>query len=406
VSASRCETTPACALLLAVLIAMGCDGTRGPVLSTPSAGRPKLLYVPTEEPTGLAGLTYVRDHLDEIEQLPFDGIAVDVGLGDTPWGTVAYTRAQFDAEVAMLQSIPFTKLTDNFEMFNTRAGDLDWFDDAAFAVVLNNARVAAEVVRDGKLRGIFLDVQDYDGPVWAFPRSGETTTFASYEAKAHERGVEFMAALLDVDRDISIIATVSYSEVFRAACLEGVALEDDSYRLLPAFLDGMAEARAAAGAPALIIDGFYSSYAARDPRSFPLFRDLIQGSLAGVQARWFPGIETYRLGVPTIRWDAEPMIRCSDDVRNKLTRDMPSAFGVMMDYDTMTGDDFHRDPAEFGLNFFTPDELTTTLSAALGNAERYVYLWSASMDWLGVSTQPRPPAEYVQAVAAARVATR
>ena len=86
---------------------------------------------------------------------------------------------------------------------------------------------------------------------------------------------------------------------------------------------------------------------------------------------------------------------------------MPAAFGVIIDYETMMGGtSFHLEPAEFGMNFFTPDALTTTLSAALGNAERYVYLWSASMDWLGVSTQPRPPAEYVQAVAAARTATR
>jgi hypothetical protein len=186
-----------------------------------------------------------------------------------------------------------------------------------------------------------------------------------------------------------------------------VELDRESYRLLPAFLDGMAEARAAAGAPALIIDGFYDSYAARDPRSFPLFRDLIQGNLAGVEARWFRGIQTFRRGEPTITWDAAPTVRCSDDVRNKLTRDMPSAFGVMVDYETMMErTSFHLDPAEFGMNFFTPDTLTTTLSAALGNAERYVYLWSATMDWLGVSTQPRPPAEYVQAVAAARTATR
>ena len=134
-------------LIVAAAIALGCDGTRGPVLSKPSAGRPKLLYTPSEEPTGLAGLTYLRDHLDEIEQLPFDGLIVDVGLGDAPWGTMAYTRAQFDAEVAMLQSIPFTKLTDNFEMFNVRAGDVGWFDDAAFAVVINNARVAAQIAQ-------------------------------------------------------------------------------------------------------------------------------------------------------------------------------------------------------------------------------------------------------------------
>ena len=220
------------------------------MLSAPSAGRPKLLYTPTEEPTGLAGLTYVRDHLDEIEQLPFDGLAVDVGLGDTPWGTVPYTRAQFDAEVAMLRSIPFAKLTDNFEMFNARPGDVDWFDDAAFAVVLNNARVAAEVVRDGNLRGLFLDIQDWDEPVWSYPASGETTTFASYEAKAHQRGIEFMAALLEVDRDISIIATVSYSEVFRLRSVcKGSSSNETATGCCRLSSTAMAEARAAAGAP-------------------------------------------------------------------------------------------------------------------------------------------------------------
>jgi hypothetical protein len=179
-------------------------------------------------------------------------------------------------------------------------------------------------------------------------------------------------------------------------------LEQEGYRLLPAFLDGMAEARAAAGAPALIIDGFNGSYAARDPRSFPLFRDLIQGNMSGVQERWFPGIETYRFRRQTITWDPAPMLKCTDEVRAKLTRDMPSAFGVMVDYDTVLGRPFHREAADFGMNFFTPDTLTSTLSAALGSAERYVYLWSVSMDWIGASSQPRPPDAYVRAVAAAR----
>lgn len=401
-SDSRCEAGWAATLLLALGLVAACDGTRGPVLSVPTVNRPKLLYIPSAEPTGLSGLTFLRDHLHDIEQLPFDGLAVDVGLGDAPWGDVQYTRAQFDAEVAMLQSIPFSKLTDNFEMFNVRTGGIGWFDDAAFAVVIENARVAAQVVRDGRLRGLFLDVNDYGDPVWSYPAAGETITFASYQAKAHERGAAFMAALLAIDPEITVMVSVSYSEVFRSVCFGGVALEDEGYRLLPAFLDGMAEARAAAGVPALIVDGFNGSYAARDPRAFPLFRDLIQGNLAGVQARWFPGIESYRFRKETVTWDAEPTVKCADDVRAKLTRDMPSAFGIMVDYDTVLGRSFHHDAADFGMNFFTPDSLTSTLTAALGSAERYVYLWSVSMDWIGVSTQPRPPDEYVRAVAAAR----
>jgi hypothetical protein len=388
---------------MVAMAAVGCgDGTRGPVLSVPSVSRPKLLYTPSEEPTGVAGLTFLRDHVAEIEAGPFDGLTVDVGLGDTPWGAVQYTRAQFDAEVEILRSTRFTKLTDNFQMFNVRTGGVDWFDDQAFAVVVGNARVAAEVVRDAGLRGIFFDVEQYDDPVWSYPAPGETMTFAAYEAQARRRGSELMTALLEIVPDLTIIATVSYSEVFRAVCLEGLPLEQDRYRLLPAFLDGMVGARAAARAPALMVDGFLASYGAPDGRGFPLFRELIQGNWDGVERRWYPGITSYRFGEGTVTWDAQPALKCGEDVRSKLTRDMPSAFGVMLDFDTLLGRTFHLPPTEFGMNFFTPEALAATVSAALGSAERYVYLWSVTMDWIGVSTQPRPPAAYVQAVAAAR----
>lgn len=390
------------AALLAVVVAAACDGSRGPVLSIPSAGRPRLLYTPSEEPTGVDGLTFLRDHIRDVEQGPFDGLTVDVGLGDTPWGTVQYTRAQFDAEVELLRSIPFSRLTDNFQMFNVRTGGVDWFDDQAFALIVGNARVAAEVVRDAGLRGLFFDVEQYDEPVWSYPDAGDGVGFADYEAQAHRRGVEFMTAILEVVPDITIIATVSFSEVFRSVCLAGTPIEDERYRLLPAFLDGMAEARAIARSPALIVDGFLGSYAARDARAFPLYRDLVQGNWEGVQARWYPDIVSYRFGTGTIEWNAEPRLTCADDVRGKLTRDMPAAFGIMIDFDFLLGMSFNTEPAEFDRNFFTPETLSATVSAALGSAERYVYLWTSTIDWIGVSTQPRVPDAYMQAVAAAR----
>jgi hypothetical protein len=404
VSASRFERHRRLAVFLAAAALLaGCgEGSRGPVLSIPMAGRPRLLYTPSEEPTGLEGLTYLRDHITEIEQGPFDGLTVDVGLGDTPWGTVQYTRAQFDAEVAVLQSTPFVKLTDNFQMFNVRTGGVDWFDDQAFAVVVGNARVAAEVVRDAGLRGLFFDVEQYEDRVWSYPPDGDSMTFASYEAQARRRGAELMTAILEVVPGLTIITTVAFSEVFRSVCLEGIALEQDRYRLLPAFLDGMAEARATARAPALIVDGFLSSYAARDSRAFPLFRALIQGNWEELQARWYPDVTSYRFGTGSITWDREPTIKCGDDVRSKLTRDMPAAFGVMLDFDGLVARDFQRSPADFGMNFFSPESFAATVSAALGSAERYVYVWSATMDWIGVSAQPRPPAEYVQALASIR----
>ena len=401
-SASRSSLAIAPLAVAAGIAAAGCDGTRGVVLGIPAASRPKLIYTPNEEPTGMAGLTYLRDHIAEVQALPFDGIAVDVGLGDTPWGTIAYTRAEFDGEVEVLRSISFGRLTDNFEMFNVRTGGVDWFDDARFAVVLGNARVAAEVVRDAGLKGLFFDVEQYDDPVWSFPDPPDAAALPRYEAQAHRRGAEFMATLIAIKPDITVLATVSTSEVFRSVCIDGVPLHEERYRLLPAFLDGMAEAKAAAGAPALIVDGFLASYAARDARAFPLFRELIQGNWAGVEDKWFRGIVSYRFGRLNVPWPEQPVLACPDAVRAKLTRDMPAGFGTLMDFETFGGGAFHADPAQHGMNYFTPGGLEVALSAALGSAERYVFLWSSTLDWIGVSSQPRPPRAYVDAVARAR----
>lgn len=382
-------------------LAPGC-GADGTVLGIPNRSRPKLLYTATNEPTGIDDLTYLRDHVATLERGPFDGLTLDVGLGDEPWGDVVYTRALFDPEVEVVRSTAFGKLTDNFQMFNSARGPVDWFDDVAFAVVVANARVAAEVVRDAGLRGIFFDVDAYSDSVWVRPTTPEGTPFAAFETQARLRGAELMTAMLEVKPEITILLTVSFSEVFRAACLAGDSIEEDRYSLLPAFLDGMFGARATLQAPAQIVDGFTASYLTRDPRSFPLYRELIQGNWPGVQERWHPGAVSFRVGTGEIPWDAEPTVGCPADIQGKLTRDLPVGFGLRMDADTLIGRDFHAAPAEFGMNHFTPDALATALTAALASAEKYVFLWSHTLDWLGASSAPSPPAEYVEAVARAR----
>lgn len=392
----------ALATLMTAAALAGCDdGAAGVVLGPRNKGRPKLLYAATNEPTGAGELGYLRDHIGEFEQGPFEGLLLDVGLGDDPFD-VPYTRAMFDAEVEIVRTTPFVKLTDNFQMFNARRGAIGWFDDVAFGVAVQNARVAAEVVRDTGLRGIFFDVEAYADAAWELPGS----PFAMFENQARLRGAELMSAMLEVAPTMTVIVTVSFSEVFRAVCLAGGDIETDRYSLLPAFLDGMLEARARAQAPAQIVDGFVASYVARDARSFPLYRELIQGSRDGMVARWFPDNVSFRFGTGIIDWSAEPAIACPAEVEAKLTRDMPIAFGVRMDADALFGRDFQREPAGFGMNYFSPEGLTATLTAALANAEKYVFLWSDTVDWLGASSQPAPPAAYVDAVARARADAR
>jgi hypothetical protein len=119
---------------------------------------------------------------------------------------------------------------------------------------------------------------------------------------------------------------------------------------------------------------------ARDPRSFPLYREVIQGNWEGAQMRWFPGNVSFRFGTGLIDWSAAPDLRCTADVQGKLTRDMPVGFGIRMDADALFGRTFHRDPADFGASHFTPETLATTLTAALASAEAYVFLWNDTVD--------------------------
>ena len=376
------------------------------MLGIPNRSRPKLLYGATNEPTGIADLTYLRDHVAEFETGPFDGLLVDVGLGNDSFDGVAFERATFDAEVELLRTTPFRKLTDNFQMFNSKRGAVDWFDDASFEIVVENARVAAAVARDAGLRGLFFDVEAYADAAWALPSTSSATSFVTFEAQARLRGSQFMSAMLDIMPTITVILTVSFSEVFRAVCLAGGTIETDRYSLLPAFIDGMLEARARVQAPAQIVDGFVASYMARDARSFPVYRELIQGNKDGIESRWFPGNASFRFGAGIIDWDPQPSLKCASDVEGKLTRDMPVAFGVRMDADVLLGGEFHRDSGDLGMNYFSPDALAVTLTAALGSAEKYVFLWSDTVDWLGASSQPPPPTAYVDAVTRARAGAR
>jgi hypothetical protein len=400
------RSAAALALLAAVAATPSCgDGGSGTVLGIPNRSSPKLIYAATNEPTGVQDLTFLRDHVAEFEQGPFDGLTVDVGLGNDSFD-VAFERSTFDAEVDILRSTPFVRLSDNFQMFNSKRGPVDWFDDASFNTAAGNARVAAEVVRDAGLRGIFFDVEAYADAAWALPTSPPGTPFSAFESQARLRGAQFMSAMLEVLPTITVILTVSFSEVFRGVCLAGGSIEQDRYSLLPAFIDGMLEARARAQAPAPIVDGFIASYVARDPRSFPLYRELIRGNWEGVQMRWFSGNVSFRFGTGVIGWGGQPELGCAADVQSKLTRDMPVGFGIRMDADALLGQNFARDPADFGMNHFTPETLATTLTAALASAEAYVFLWNDTVDWLGASSQPRPPAAYVDAVTKARADTR
>jgi hypothetical protein len=135
------------------------------------------------------GTEFMRQHIDEMEMSPFDGCVfhVDYKKGDRAkgsftwecWGKKPFRYEELKPAVEDLRATRFRRFTDNFLRFNTTPADRDWFDD--FSVVVNNARLAARVAKEGGVKGILFDIEQYNSPLWRFSwcqkKSGRQVTW-------------------------------------------------------------------------------------------------------------------------------------------------------------------------------------------------------------------------------------
>ena len=124
--------------------------------------------------------SFMRRHVDEMEQTPFDGCVFHALAGDPRgprdnfawlgWGVRAFTEAELQPALDDLKATPFRRFRHNFLRFNTAPGLIDWFDD--HAAILNNARLAARVAREGGCAGILFDVEEYQGKLFTYAPAG------------------------------------------------------------------------------------------------------------------------------------------------------------------------------------------------------------------------------------------
>ena len=127
--------------------------------ATRPASSKKLIEFGWDEPD----TAYMRLHIAEMEKTPFDGTVFHVNYaGDegkpqtfmsAGWGKRAFTMAELQPAIDDLKATPFKSFTHNFHRFNVTPGDVDWFDDAGFAAVVRNARLAGRGAEEGKARG-------------------------------------------------------------------------------------------------------------------------------------------------------------------------------------------------------------------------------------------------------------
>jgi hypothetical protein len=334
----------------------------------------KLIEFGWDEP----GPGFMRAHVAELEATPFDGCVFHADAFDDKgnglpftwqcWGKKAFKQSDLQRSLDDLKATHFQHFTHNFLRFNTTPADLDWFDD--YSAVVTNAKIAATFARESGCAGILFDIEQYNQPLFNYPRQrdAKTKSWNEYAAQARKRGREVMEAFGAGYPDVTIFLTYGYSLPWRQARGDPARLSSAAYGLLAPFLDGMLDA---AQGKSRIIDGYESSYGYKDT------------------TRFATAYETMSKGVLRIVVDPE-----------KYGQHFQFGFGVWMDNNS------HRqkwDPQDFSKNFYTPDAFEKTVKAALERTDEYVWIYTEEPKWWTAPGKgDKLPDAYAQALKAAR----
>ena len=309
------------------------------------------------------GPAFIREHAASMDVAGFDGT---IFHADTPagnftwecWGAKRFTYEDFAGSVADLQAAHavLKRLTDNFLRFNVCPGNVDWFDDDAFAVVTNNAAVAAKVAATGGCKGLMFDIEVYNEPLFSYddlPHGGRS--FAEYEAKVTQRGAELMRAFNRDFPDLTLLLTYGYG-------ITGVGGDRTSarYGLLKNLFDGMF---AAASPGTVIVDAFEGAYSFRAHSQFVTARKAVLDDMRA--------------------YVADPAA---------YDRHIQVAFGIWMD-NRYGAKGWHTE--DFEQNFFLPDEFEYSVFCGLTTTDTYVWVYTEHLLWW---TDERVPAVYRQAL--------
>ena len=146
------------ALLWLLLIVVLC-------LALPASASKKLLEFGWDVPTP----TYLKAHIKEMEQRPFDGVILRL-IGDfegkhyeayQAWAKAPFAEEAMPFFVEELKAVKFDKFTDNFLLAWSTPGDTDWYSDEEFGVFVQNMRLLARVAKQAGLKGICFDNEPY-----------------------------------------------------------------------------------------------------------------------------------------------------------------------------------------------------------------------------------------------------
>ena len=348
-----------------LLLAAGCAHTGPQTGQVVSIGpEKKLIEWGWDEPSP----AFMRANAASMDAAGFDGVIFHaeplrdgkpVNFAWECWGTRRFAEADFAGTVTDLKAVhgSVQKLTENFLRFNVCPGGVDWFDDAAFGVVLHNAELAGWVAREGGCRGLMFDIEMYQDPLFTYSKQPhkDRHSLAEYGAKVRERGQALMLAFSRRYPDITVLLTYGYG-------ITGIGGDRTKapYGLLKDLLDGMF---AGASAGATLVDAFEGAYSFRTHREFVNARETVLKKLPRQTGN--PG--TYR-------------------------RHVRLGFGIWMD-NRYGAKAWHTDDLE--QNYFTPEEFEYAVFCGLDVADRYVWVYTEHPKWW---TNEQLPAAYREAL--------
>lgn len=355
-------------LLLGLPLLGGCfPFGSAPVLPPGEAPAKKVIHFGWHTPD----VASLRERVAEFERVPFDGLVIEpvlhepggaIPLHSSVFRTARTSSAAAETLTAELRAIPFRRFTDNFVRVNVTPGNIDWFDD--WAAVLHNARLAARIAREAGFKGIVLDTEQYEAPLFEYRKQRDhgTRSYQDYAAQARRRGREVIQAINDAFPDPVLFLTFAYNtpELDIPTWTE---LPDSHYGLLPAFLDGLLEG-AAPGT--VVVDGFEQAYGFRGEFQFALARYLFR--------EWL----SRRSLVP-----------------ERYRRHMRLAFGLWLDYQWRRAPYYGWDPEDPSNNHFTPSRFREALRLALKHTDQYVWVYTEQPNWW---TGERLHADYYRAL--------
>lgn len=368
------------------------------ILSLASTGCAHLIEWGWDEPDQ----TFLKTHIATMERKPFDGVVLHLTVPGVSshqenfsWHLADHPYRWEDLQPAVeeLKTVPFSRFRHNFLRINLNSADrpLDLLDDDAWETLLSNLKLAARATREAGLRGLMVDPEAYasldplDGRprfnAFDYGRRGvRDAPFEMYRSTAFERGRQSAVILGDTAPDLVLLFAFAYS----FPCYSSKPEEEQTYGLLPAFIDGILAAKPKG---LVVVEGHEPSYPYRYCRQFQ---------------------EAYR------RLRAE--CRGLSSVPQRYDDDLRIAFGIWMDYESAQPCEPHRkqgrpcpwtDPTlytEEARHRVDPNVFEEAVASALDLTDGYVWIYSEGPKWW-TAAQPdgeNLPAEFVQAIERAR----